>query len=791
MLAGLGSTGVVPTRHTRSAAGAPSRRTGRLIKRFWCTHTPLGQCYAHWGATMRASGDVAGRRRICAMRGVASEREKDDGKEKGRTSVDTRALLSVVDRLAGRCVPVDRAISRRAIWSARLRNFARAALLAGVFGGRLKRAWQENKKSCIREALSMHRTLQSRCSISGTAASGIAFVFAGETKYGENERCFDVGVDALTVWNEGMLKRKAASFGSMISTHGARKPLLQPLFCSSDYWDSELCLFNLTWRFPQRRPDTLSDKTSLHKTVVSARAAPMRYNQRDSRRVTSSIPAVRLVSPLMSIEDDRCIDPFPRLHAGDGSRHRIPVPADRFTTNRNGRQGSQIQSTTHTARRSAIAIPPPLLPPGHGLGPHFGSGSQAQLRRRRNECVRARSGRGCGARSGQEELPLFIEPRTTNPELQKTMDAVAERLNGLVRAQAASSPPFPPLPTVHRHTNRAVSRPVREDKKNRSVADEGWSYVAADEYQGVGLGVGGVDVKMGKETGNVMFLPENADSRATKDKERKGKREFSSFLPHTTLPPLRPKRSTISLLASPIVLSSVINHHPPSEATTTGSRLTSPVVGEWVVLQPLQLEGIASPGSRRAGKDGREKTRREVGLLVERLGIVVEGSGFSFPEGAGNAEDDFTTATALRCKVEEASSEGTPMVLKPVKFRIEFSAAPSHKNHVAQLSPNPNAVNLPSASLNALLAAPLDPPLKNRASVLVNRTAAGNNTSFPPGCQSGIVSVHEKGSASTFKNVWKKLKEVYASGVGAGYPILSPAMGATPFIEQQPQRFAL
>ncbi|KAJ6470060.1 hypothetical protein C8R47DRAFT_989081 [Mycena vitilis] len=389
-------------------------------------------------------------------------------------------------------------------------------------------------------------------------------------------------------------------------------------------------------------------------------------------------------------------------------------------------------------------------------------------------------------------LPLLTAPRTTHPELQKTMDAVAERLNGLVRARAASSPPLPPLPTVHRrHTNRAVSRPVREDKENRSVADEGWSYVAADEYQGVGLGVGGVDAKMGKEMGNVVFLQENADSKAKKDKERKGKRDAFT---DTTLPPLRPKRSTISLLASPIVLSSVINHHPPSEATTTGSRLTSPVVGEfkgwfsnlfsWKGSHPPGTGVIYSP-------DGLEKTRREVGLLVERLGIVVEGSGFSFPEGAGNAEDDFTTATALRCKVEEASSEGTPMVLKPVKFRIEFSAAPSHKNHFAQLSPNPNAGNLPSASLNALLAAPLDPPLKNRASVLVNRTASGNNTSFPPGCQSAIVLVHEKGSASTFKNVWKKLKEVYASGVGAGYPILSPAMGATPFIEQQPQRFAL
>jgi hypothetical protein len=161
-------------------------------------------------------------------------------------------------------------------------------------------------------------------------------------------------------------------------------------------------------------------------------------------------------------------------------------------------------------------------------------------------------------------------------------------------------------------------------------------------------------------------------------------------------------------------------------------------------------------------------------------------------------EDDLMASLALRCKVEEGSTEGAQMVLKPVRFRVEFSAAPSrvltypppppsHKHHSAPLSPNSNTNNLPSAALGALLAAPLDPPLKTRASVLMNRTAL-SSAAFPPGCQSAIVLMHEKGSASTFKNVWKRLKETY--GASAGYPTLSPAMGATPFMEQ-PQRFAI
>ncbi|KAJ6588852.1 hypothetical protein B0H19DRAFT_1248448 [Mycena capillaripes] len=520
---------------------------------------------------------------------------------------------------------------------------------------------------------------------------------------------------------------------------------------------------------------------SSEEVVSSTRASHNRHTQSllQDRRPDATTSSTATQSPQFLRPP-----PAPRVRSRTVTPS-VPAPAPVAVA-----QGPEAAAPKEPKIHAPIPIAPPVSAPIVDMGLNLDLSLDLDLNLKLSSdedlgLVTAEHDLGDGAEPEDEELPLLTAPRTSNAELQRTMDAVAERLNGLVRARAVSSPPLPPLPSGHRrYTTRAVSRPAREDKENQSVAEEGWSYVAADEYQsGMGLGVDGVNAKMGKEMGNVVFLPENAaDFKAKKDKERKGK--------HTTLPALKPKRSTISLLASPITLSTATNH---PEAAATSSRLTSPVVGEFKgwFSNLFSWKGSHHPPGTGViySPDGLEKTRREVGLLIERLGIVVEGSGFSFPEGAGNAEDDFTAATALRCKVEEATTEGTPMVLKPVKFRVEFSAAPSHKNHFAPLSPNPNANNLPSASLNALLAAPLDPPLKTRASVLMSRAASGG-AAFPPGCQSAIVLVHEKGSASTFKNVWKKLKEVYTSGASAGYPVLSPAMGTTPFIEQ-PQRFAI
>ncbi|KAJ7064857.1 kinase-like domain-containing protein [Mycena amicta] len=399
------------------------------------------------------------------------------------------------------------------------------------------------------------------------------------------------------------------------------------------------------------------------------------------------------------------------------------------------------------------------------------------------------------------ELPLLVAPRVLNTELQRTMDAVTERLNGLALAQALTpmlpsvpatskrvtkmtsrsdqeekeaplSPPMLPFVPAAKRATKAASRFNQEDKENQSVS-EGWSYVAAHEYQsGLGLGVNRVDGK--KEIGSVIFLPEEAKGR--KENQRKGKREQLKLFCHMTMPPLKSKRSTLSILTSPVVLNNASNDSP-------GSRLTSPVVGEFKgwFSNLFNWKGT-TPGQQTPGTgviysaDGLDKTRRDVGLLFEKLGVTVEGSGFTFAEGSDRGEDDFAMGMSLRCRVEEASSDG--MAVKPVRFRVQFSLTPSMRLPTP-LSPNPNADNLPSTSLNALLAAPLDIPLKQRANVLANRT----------GGQTAILLIHEKGSTSTFRNAWRRLKERY-DDVSSAYPILSPSIGATPFVEQQ-QRFAL
>ncbi|KAJ7269940.1 hypothetical protein C8J57DRAFT_1716926 [Mycena rebaudengoi] len=110
----------------------------------------------------------------------------------------------------------------------------------------------------------------------------------------------------------------------------------------------------------------------------------------------------------------------------------------------------------------------------------------------------------------------------------------------------------------------------------------------------------------------------------------------------------------------------------------------------------------------------------------------------SFGHGSYNGDDDFGTGLTLRCKVDEATV---------VQGRVLQRSCDE---------PGISAPNLPSPSLNTVLASPLDVPVKNRTNTLMARA----NSAFPPGCLSAIVLIHEKGSVSTFKNVWKKPRHI-------------------------------
>lgn len=229
--------------------------------------------------------------------------------------------------------------------------------------------------------------------------------------------------------------------------------------------------------------------------------------------------------------------------------------------------------------------------------------------------------------------------------------------------------------------------------------------------------------------------------------------------------------------------------------------MTSPVVGEFkgwfsnLFGWRSQTHGphhTVGSGVLYSSDDAR-KTRREVGRFFQCLGVIVEGPGFTFQEGSGSgsgAEDN-----VLRCKVEESNQLAVMQLnAKTVRFRVEFTPAPVQNSSNSPTSPNYDSYFLAAPGQQGAM----NP--RGRGSMLIGKSPhttplpspnpnSNSGAGFPPGCLSAIVMVHEKGSMSTFKAVWKKLKDMYADP-SAPYPCLSPAIGATPLVEH-PQRFAI
>lgn len=273
-------------------------------------------------------------------------------------------------------------------------------------------------------------------------------------------------------------------------------------------------------------------------------------------------------------------------------------------------------------------------------------------------------------------------------------------------------------------------------------------------------------------------------------------------------PSLNPKRSTLSVLGSPVVLSgpSQPNHFHPTHGTSTGNttnrRLTSPVVGEFKGWFSNLFNWKHNSGTGVLySPDDVTKTRGEVGRLLQGLGVIVQGWGFSSGAGVGIEGGKGVGEEVLRCRVEGAGVDAlTGLDLKPVRFRIEFSAASNNTG----ANPSSNLLATPTPLPNANFVGSPKPSSipRGRASTLMNNRSPNASSypspnlgaiAFPPGCTSAIVMVQEKGSASTFRAVWRKLKEVYGDehgSEGAGYPCLSPAMGSTPLMEHA-QRFAV
>ncbi|KAG6830538.1 hypothetical protein H0H87_007736 [Tephrocybe sp. NHM501043] len=401
-------------------------------------------------------------------------------------------------------------------------------------------------------------------------------------------------------------------------------------------------------------------------------------------------------------------------------------------------------------------------------------------------------------------VPIFApkSPLDVNMMIGAPEDMDKEMTNELLETEvdvvSASSPKPSPNPNITVVQNASVAqepptatraqRPVSVsqgsgDKENQSVGEESWSYVEPEEPKARGLGLG-VAREAARTMGNVTNAPLPA-----KGKEKKEKKIRPPTLDFRNLHQKRP-----TVLGSPILLS------PPAASPTSSSRLmTSPVVGEfkgWFSNLFNWKHHVSIQGGVLYSANNISRTRADVGRILEGLGVVVENGGFD----RGMTQADFTRP--LKCRVEDPSGTRTPYTLKAVRFRIEFSVAPTTpRNTVSSTQPNnPELLAAPtpvhdgsSANGNgqAGTGALLTPRM--RSSILMSGSKSHVNTpvaspllstEFPFGSTCAVYMAYEKGSVSSFRIIWRRLKEVCGGGaVAAMYPSCSPAMVSTPMVE--------
>ncbi|KAJ3767949.1 kinase-like domain-containing protein [Lentinula raphanica] len=366
-----------------------------------------------------------------------------------------------------------------------------------------------------------------------------------------------------------------------------------------------------------------------------------------------------------------------------------------------------------------------------------------------------------------QALPFLTAPKTNDPDLQKELDGIAEQVNRLSlrdaatdattigqdmqahsrdyrpqqKAQARQAPHqqrFQSPKRTRRQTVATVERGIKnadkENKENSGIGDDSWSYVVPDDVVKNALG----------DIGNYKRNLALNDGKGKKDKKNRPP-------PLEIQPPtLNHKRSTISALGSPIALSP-----PTMNSTSTKTGLSSPVVGEFKGW----LSGLFSWSGKNASANhilystaDVTKTRRNLVHLLASFGVLVDAS-----------ESDADDNLPLRCKVEELPSDALAHLgMKPVKFRIELVSICEEGGSGITLGGGSKSPHLPLSPL-------LSPNL-----------AAG----FVHGFASAMIVIQEKGSTSTFKAIWKKLKDVYDDGCGETiHSTFSPVMTSTPVVE--------
>ncbi len=255
------------------------------------------------------------------------------------------------------------------------------------------------------------------------------------------------------------------------------------------------------------------------------------------------------------------------------------------------------------------------------------------------------------------------------------------------------------------------------------------------------------------------------------------------------------------MLGSPITVSSPI--HPPLSAT----RIMTPVVGDFKgwFSNLFNWKNSNSNGIIYS-PDGVQQTQTDVVRILEGMGIIVSSgqpqSGHQHRTGYGEV---------LCCRLEHSHVDvASGLAFKQVRFRVEFrDGTPEPQGTMPPIGEENSSFSAPFRQVANLSAvnSPVTPNQPVSASGLVTfrpRTSlllggrsfttgtplpspallsgSKGDTSFPPGCLCAMALIHEKGSITTFRHVWKKLKEEYGDPAN-GYPCFSPTIPNTPHIE--------
>lgn len=243
----------------------------------------------------------------------------------------------------------------------------------------------------------------------------------------------------------------------------------------------------------------------------------------------------------------------------------------------------------------------------------------------------------------------------------------------------------------------------------------------------------------------------------------------------TTAPPLDlPQRTTapLSSLGSPINLSSPFTSPPVSAAS---SRLmTSPVVGEFKGWFTNLFNWKSSGQGMFYSVHDIPKTRMDVGRMLESFGITVDGVGSSIA--------DLEFGETLRCRLDMVTTDVlTGSTWKPTRFRVEFSLGLSDSPRDHMFFPtnttSAGSTTTPRGRVTSFIGK------TNTSSMPLPSPAPQCSIQLPPGYSCAVIIVHEKGSMTTFKAVWRRLKELYGDAPSTHPTCFSPNMPTSPFAD--------